>query len=200
MPFEVKVPMVAIVVSFQFPGRAHRGLDGWRQTGGDRPASRRGSNDSGGQPGLRLSWLPRGMPAKPSRGRKSRPAVAGIRARRSKATTAFGQTCQSRTTWASQPKRPDDTTETIEAMITNRTGRGPHTSGNPSGSRVEVRTEEAITPLGRHEPSGPQSETAGRERIFLLGRATTCRTPERHLSSKQGKQGQVSGPENRRKE
>ena len=52
LPFEVKVPMVAIVVSFQFPGRAHRGLDGWRQTGGDRPAPREGPARSRGQPWL----------------------------------------------------------------------------------------------------------------------------------------------------
>ena len=35
---EVKVPMVAIVSFLCFSGRAHRDLDGGRQTGGDRPA------------------------------------------------------------------------------------------------------------------------------------------------------------------
>lgn len=38
LPIEVKVPMVAIVVSVSFSGRDHRDLDSGRQTGGDRPA------------------------------------------------------------------------------------------------------------------------------------------------------------------
>src|SRR6476619_8051059 len=64
LPVEVKVPMVAIVVSFQFlPGRAHRDLDGWRQTGGDRPAPRKGPARSKGQPGRDFLVLARGMDA-----------------------------------------------------------------------------------------------------------------------------------------
>src|SRR5579883_2959013 len=54
LPFEVKVPMVAIIVSFSYSGRAYRDLDGWRQTGGDRPAPRRGRNIVEGSQGATL--------------------------------------------------------------------------------------------------------------------------------------------------
>src|SRR5258708_8107316 len=82
LPLEVKVPMVAIVVSFQFSGRAYRDLDGWRQTGGARPAPRRGRHAvEGSQDATFLSSARNGGEA--GRGRKSRPAVAGIRAGRS---------------------------------------------------------------------------------------------------------------------
>src|SRR6202048_1196379 len=93
LPFEVKVPMVAIVVSFQFSGpRPSRPR--WLAT--DRRRSTRtpqGPARSRGQPGrdfldFREEWTRSGQ------GKKVATAVAGIRARRSNATTAFGQTCQ----------------------------------------------------------------------------------------------------------
>jgi hypothetical protein len=66
LPVEVKVPLVA-TFSFRV---AHRGFDGWRQTGGDRPAPRRGRHTIEGSQGydflgLREEW------ARSSQGKKS---------------------------------------------------------------------------------------------------------------------------------
>src|SRR5258708_2619583 len=93
LPFEVKVPMVAIVVSFQFSGpRPSRPR--WLAT--DRRRSTRTPQGrhavEGSQAATFLISARNGRAA--ARGRKSWPDVAGMRARRSNATAAFGQTCR----------------------------------------------------------------------------------------------------------
>src|SRR5260370_10955364 len=90
LPFEVKVPMVAIVVSFQFFGpRPSRPR--WLAT--DRRRSTRTPQRparSRGQPGrdfldFREEWTRSGQ------GKKVATAVAGIRTRRRNATAPFGR-------------------------------------------------------------------------------------------------------------
>jgi len=44
----------APTLPFSYSGRAYRDLDGWRQTGGDRPAPRRGRNIVEGSQGVTL--------------------------------------------------------------------------------------------------------------------------------------------------
>jgi hypothetical protein len=68
--------------TFQFSGRAYRDLDGWRETGGARPAPRSGRHEVEGSQGATFLSSARND-GEAGRGRKSRPAVAGIRARRS---------------------------------------------------------------------------------------------------------------------
>src|ERR1700726_1317417 len=94
LPFEVKVPMVAIVVSFSVFRAAPTAasMAGYRPEAID-PHPERGRHAvEGSQATTFLISARNGRAA--ARGRKSWPDVAGIRARRSKATTAFGQTCQ----------------------------------------------------------------------------------------------------------
>jgi hypothetical protein len=82
LPLEVKVPMVAIVVSFQFFGpRLSRPR--WLATDRGRSTrTPRGRHAVEGSQGATFLSIARND-GKAGRGRKSRPAVAGIRARRS---------------------------------------------------------------------------------------------------------------------
>src|SRR6478736_6224673 len=106
LPFEVKVPMVAIVVSFQVSGRVHRDLDGWRQTGGDRPAPRRGRHAVKGSQGATfLSCARNGRAA--VQGKKVVTGCCGGKSEAARSDDALRSDMPNRgPTWVCKKKRP----------------------------------------------------------------------------------------------